>query len=102
MSRRLIIAIDGPSGSGKSTLGRMLARRLGLLYIDTGSMYRAVALAVIESTISENDDDAVGSLAQRTDIDMASDPDSLQLTLDRGDVSDRIPDEDMKKMASII
>lgn len=46
----LIIAIDGPSGSGKSTLGRMLARELGKLYIDTGSMYRAVALAVIESS----------------------------------------------------
>jgi cytidylate kinase len=44
MTRPLIIAIDGPSGAGKSTLGRMLARQLGLLYIDTGSMYRAVAL----------------------------------------------------------
>ena len=43
----MIIAIDGPSASGKSTLGRMLARELGLLYIDTGSMYRAVALAML-------------------------------------------------------
>ena len=56
MTRPLIIAIDGPSGSGKSTLGRVLARELGLLYIDTGSMYRAVALAVIESTMNERDD----------------------------------------------
>jgi cytidylate kinase len=45
MTRPLIIAIDGPSGAGKSTLGRMLAHELGLLYIDTGSMYRAVGLA---------------------------------------------------------
>ena len=44
----MIIAIDGPSGAGKSTLGRMLARALDLLYIDTGSMYRAVALAVLD------------------------------------------------------
>src|SRR5216683_2982410 len=102
MSRPLIIAIDGPSGSGKSTLGRMLARQLGLLYIDTGSMYRAVALAVIESTISENDDDAVVSLAQRIDIDMAGDPDSLRVTLDGRDVSDRIRDEDVTNMSSII
>ena len=43
MKKNLIVAIDGPSGAGKSTLGRMLARALGLLYIDTGSMYRAVA-----------------------------------------------------------
>jgi len=49
MKTNLIIAIDGPSGAGKSTLGRMLARELHLLYIDTGSMYRAVALAVMEA-----------------------------------------------------
>src|SRR4030081_473600 len=102
MSRSLIIAIDGPSGAGKSTLGRMLARELGLLYIDTGSMYRAVALAVIESTISENDDVAVGSLAQRIDIDLAGDPDSLRVTLNRRDVSDRIRDDDVTHMSSII
>ena len=102
MRRSLIIAIDGPSGAGKSTLGRMLARELGLLYIDTGSMYRAVALAVIESTISETDDVAVGSLAQRIDIDLAGEPDSLRVTLDGRDVSDRIRDEDVTNMSSII
>jgi CMP/dCMP kinase len=102
MSRPLIIAIDGPSGAGKSTLGRMLARELGLLYIDTGSMYRAVALAVLESTINENDDVAVGSLAQRINIDLAGDPDSLRVTLNRRDVSDRIRDDDVTNMSSII
>ena len=102
MSRPLIIAIDGPSGAGKSTLGRMLARELGLLYIDTGSMYRAVALAVIESTISETDDVAVGSLARRIDIDLAGDPDSLRVTLNRRDVSERIRDDVVTHMSSII
>ena len=102
MSRPLIIAIDGPSGSGKSTLGRMLARELGLLYIDTGSMYRAVALAVIESTVNETDDVAVGLLAERIDIDLAGDPDSLRVTLDGRDVSDRIRDEDVTNISSII
>src|SRR6266513_2939341 len=102
MSQPLIIAIDGPSGAGKSTLGRMLARELGLLYIDTGSMYRAVALAVIESTINESDDVAVGSLASRIDIDLAGDPDSLRMTLEGDDVTDRIRDEDVTQMSSII
>jgi cytidylate kinase len=102
MSQPLIIAIDGPSGAGKSTLGRMLARELGLLYIDTGSMYRAMALAVTESTVSETDDVAVGSLAQRVDIDLAGDPDSLRVTLDGRDVSDRIRDVDVTNMSSII
>jgi cytidylate kinase len=102
MSEPLIIAIDGPSGSGKSTLGRMLARELGLLYIDTGSMYRAVALAVIESSTNETDDVSVGDLAERIDIDLAGDPNSLRVTLDGRDVSDRIRDEDVTNMSSII
>src|SRR5688572_23620109 len=102
MSRPLIIAIDGPSGSGKSTLGRMLARELGLLYIDTGSMYRAVALAVIESTMNAADDVAVGALAERVDIDLAGEPDSLRVTLDGRDVSDRIRDEDVTHNSSIV
>jgi len=101
-TKPLIIAIDGPSGSGKSTLGRMLARELGLLYIDTGSMYRAVALAVIESAVNEADDIAVGSLAERVDIDLAGDPDSLRVTLNDRDVSDRIRDEDVTHTSSII
>ena len=102
MSRPLIIAIDGPSGSGKSTLGRMLARDLGLLYIDTGSMYRAVALAVIESTVNASDDVAVGSLAERIDIDLGGDPDSLRVSLNGRDVSERIRDEDVTHVSSII
>ena len=52
----------------------MLARELNLLYIDTGSMYRAVALAVMESSMSSNDDVAVGSLAARVSIDLQGDP----------------------------
>lgn len=102
MSRPLIIAIDGPSGSGKSTLGRMLARELGLLYIDTGSMYRAVALAVIQSAIKETDDVAIGVLAERSDIDLAGDPDSLRVKLNNRDVSDRIRDEDVTHISSIV
>jgi len=102
MSHPFIIAIDGPSGSGKSTLGRMLARELGLLYIDTGSMYRAVALAVIESSTNETDDVSVGTLAEKIDIDLAGDPDSLRVTLSGRDVSDRVRDEDVTNMSSII
>lgn len=102
MERPLIIAIDGPSGSGKSTLGRMLARELGLLYIDTGSMYRAVALAVIESSMNAADDVAVTALAEKINIDLAGDPDSLRVILNGRDVSDRIRDEDVTNMSSIV
>ena len=102
MTAPLIIAIDGPSGSGKSTLGRMLARELGLLYIDTGSMYRAVALAVIESTVNESDDLAVGSLAERIDIDLGGDPDSLRVSLDGKDVTERVRAEEVTHVSSIV
>ena len=102
MPHPLIIAIDGPSASGKSTLGRMLARELGLLYIDTGSMYRAVALAVIESSANELDDVAVSSLAERIRIDLAGDPDSLRVSLNGRDVTQRIRDEDVTHVSSIV
>ncbi|HEY8184737.1 MAG TPA: (d)CMP kinase [Pyrinomonadaceae bacterium] len=102
MTRPLIIAIDGPSGAGKSTLGRLLARALNLLYIDTGSMYRAVALAVMESSISADDDVAVGSLAARIDIDLKGDPDSLRVTLDGRDVTEQIRSEEVTDFSSII
>ena len=102
MTKNLIIAIDGPSAAGKSTLGRMLARSLNLLYIDTGSMYRAVALAVIESSISASDDIAVGSLASRVDIDMEGDPDFLRVTLEGRDVTDEIRTEEVTETSSLI
>ncbi len=102
MKRNLIIAIDGPSGAGKSTLGRMLARSLNLLYIDTGSMYRAVALAVMESSVSASDDIAVGSLASRVDIDLEGDPDSLKVILEGRDVTEEIRSEEVTDMSSII
>ena len=98
----MIIAIDGPSGSGKSTLGRMLARALNLLYVDTGSMYRAVALAVIEAQIDPNDAEAVTSLANDVDIDLEGDPDSLKVLLDGRDVTEQIRTENVTAISSIV
>jgi cytidylate kinase len=98
----MIIAIDGPSGSGKSTLGRLLARALKLLYIDTGSMYRAVALAVIEAKIDPGDNEAVTALANRIEIDLEGDPDSLKVWLDGRDVTDQIRTESVTAMSSIV
>jgi cytidylate kinase len=98
----MIIAIDGPSGSGKSTLGRMLARALKLLYIDTGSMYRGVALATIEAEIDPGDKDAVTALADEIEIDFEGDPDSLSVLLNGRNVSDQIRTEKVTEMSSVI
>jgi cytidylate kinase len=98
----MIIAIDGPSASGKSTLGRLLARALSLLYIDTGSMYRAVALAVIEANIDPSDKEAVAALANEIEIDLEGDPDSLKVWLNGHDVTDQIRTETVTEMSSIV
>ena len=99
---RMIIAIDGPSGSGKSTLGRMLARALSLSYIDTGSMYRAVALAVIDAQVDPNDADAVASLAHEIDINLQGDPDSLTVLLGGRDITEQIRTEQVTAMSSVV
>lgn len=65
-----VIAIDGPAASGKSTLGFLLAQRLGYLYLDTGSMYRALTLAAIREHIALDDAAALTALAGRVDLDM--------------------------------
>lgn len=98
----MIIAIDGPAGSGKSTLGRMLARALKLLYIDTGSMYRAVALATIDAALDPGNIKAVTDLAESVDINLEGDPDSLRVWLEGRDVTERIREDDITDMSSIV
>ncbi len=102
MKQRLIIAVDGPSGAGKSTLGRMIARELNLLYIDTGAMYRAVALAVIESGVSTTDTAKVASIADSARIELAGDPDSLRVALNGRDVTYALRTEQVSHMASTV
>ncbi|MGH9897463.1 MAG: (d)CMP kinase [Pyrinomonadaceae bacterium] len=98
----MIIAIDGPSGAGKSTIGRMLARRLGLLYIDTGAMYRAGGLAVNEAQISTTDVEAVAGIVAKATIRLEGHPDSLRVFLNDRDVSDEIRSEQVGHTASVI
>ena len=98
----MIIAIDGPSGAGKSTLGRMIARALNLLYLDTGAMYRAAALAVTEARVSTTDPAAVAAVAKDAKINLEGDPDSLRVTLDGRDISEAIRAEEMSHTASVI
>jgi cytidylate kinase len=98
----LIIAIDGPSGSGKSTLGRLLAAALNLLYIDTGSMYRAVALAAIESGMDPTDTEAVTALAENSHIDLEGKPDSLKVFLNGREVTELIRTDRVTNVSSIV
>ncbi len=98
----MIIAIDGPSGAGKSTLGKMLAKKLNLLYLDTGAMYRAVGLAVFESRIDVEDTGKVIEIAERAKIELVGEPDNLQIKLDGRDVSREIRTAEVGQTASIV
>lgn len=69
-----VVAIDGPSGSGKSTLARGVASRVGLSYLDTGAMYRAVTWAALDRCLDLADTDAVARLSRELDVDVATDP----------------------------
>jgi len=71
----LTIAIDGPAGSGKSTIAKLLARRLGIGYLDTGAMYRSLTLIALESGVDLDDHDAVAALLPSLDLHADSNPD---------------------------
>lgn len=80
----------------------MLARALNLIYVDTGSMYRAVALGVINASINPADAAAVTRLAESLDIDLAGDPDSLKVFLNGSDVTDLIRSEEVTRVSSVV
>lgn len=98
----MIIAIDGPSGAGKSTLGKRLAKDLGLLYLDTGAMYRAVALAVLEADAKPDDDEKAIKIAESAKIELSGEPEHLHVWLDGRDVSGLIRTPEVSQAASIV
>lgn len=98
----MIIAIDGPSGAGKSTLGKMLAKELGLLYLDTGAMYRAGAVAAVRAGISLDDAAELTQIVRNAKIELAGEPDSLRVLLDGEDISAEIRTLEVAQAASIV
>ncbi|MFN2501182.1 MAG: (d)CMP kinase [Pyrinomonadaceae bacterium] len=98
----MIIAIDGPSGAGKSTLGRMLAKKLGLLYLDTGAMYRAVALAVMRAKIDPSETEQIIRIAEKADIELVGEPDAMKVFLNDDDVSIEIRTLSVAQVASMV
>jgi CMP/dCMP kinase len=99
-AKRLTIAIDGPSGAGKSTVGRALAKRLGYLYIDTGAMYRAVALKVKEKALVLGDESKLSALVSSLDITFVGKGKETSVLCNGKDVTKTIRSPEMSRLAS--
>ena len=89
-SSQVVIAVDGPSGSGKSTVARGVATALGLRYLDTGAMYRALMWTVLEHGIDPANEQAVAELAVRIVLDLQTDPEAPAVAVDGTDVTSAV------------
>lgn len=100
---KIRVAIDGPAGVGKTTAARNLARDMGLLYVDTGAMYRAMAVLAIQHGISPDAGDEAGALAQKARVELGAGSDgTLRISINGTDVTEAIRSEEASDGASRI
>ena len=100
--KKLLITIDGPAGAGKTTVSRALADRLGYRYIDTGALYRGVALAAQIQHFDPQDDDDLKSFCRSLDLNFVQHKAGLRLYLNGEDISDRIRTPEITMLASAL
>lgn len=100
--KRLIVTIDGPSGAGKTSVSKMLADKLGYRYIDTGALYRAVAVAAREADVAAEDENGLEALCRRIFIDLQPSEAGLRVTLNGRDITDEIRAPHISMLASAV
>lgn len=94
------IAIDGPAGAGKSSIAKALSKRLGYIYIDTGAMYRAVALFFLENNVADGTDSRIESLLDKLEISIKYEDGAQKVILNGEDVTGKLRLEEIGKLAS--
>jgi cytidylate kinase len=102
VSTGLVVAVDGPGGSGKSTVARALARRLGLRYLDTGAMYRALAWLALDRGIATDDANALADLARSASLAIGTDPDAPTVMIEDVDVAGPIRSPEVTAAVSAV
>lgn len=101
-NKPLVVAIDGPSGAGKSTIAKLLARRLGYTYIDTGAMYRAIGWKSKRDGIDPEDERSLAVLCARTDVTIRHDDKGQRVLVDGEEVTGEIRTPEMGMLASAV
>lgn len=94
------VAIDGPAGAGKSTIAKAIAKKLGYVYVDTGAMYRAMALFFLRSNISKDDEDKISSVVDDISVSIKYEDGAQHVILNGEDVTGLIRTEEVGNMAS--
>ena len=98
----IVVAVDGPSGAGKSTVARAVAQQLGLRYLDTGAMYRAVTWAVLDRGVDTADAAAVASIATNLELSVGTDPDRATIAVGLTDVTGAIREPPVTRAVSAV
>jgi cytidylate kinase len=100
--KRLLITIDGPAGAGKTTVSREVARRLGYTYVDTGALYRGVALAVQNEKCPLEDERRIGNICKKLSLRLENSSKGLRLVMNDVDVTDHIRTQEITMLASAL
>ncbi len=101
-THKIAVAVDGPAGAGKSSISKIVAKKLGYLYIDTGAMYRSVTWAVLHNHIDVNNQKAVEALLPKLDLTMEASDDSCKVFIAGQDVTDFIRTPQVNNAVSIV
>lgn len=100
--KRLVITIDGPAAAGKSSAAKLLAKRLGYLYLDSGALYRGIAWKAIRMGINHHDEAALGSLCQTTAISVRQGEDGIRVFVDGSEVTGELRTPQVTQVASVV